>query len=74
MGKLCNQMIFFERAKLFTEEVGVVSVSSLQHHFLIGYSQAEQLLNQLIEESICEATKTFVLDYGYGYKLHQGMK
>lgn len=47
----------FERAKLFTEEVGVVSVSSLQHHFLIGYSQAEQLLNQLIEESICEATK-----------------
>ncbi len=23
----------FERAKLFTEEVGVVSVSSLQHHF-----------------------------------------
>lgn len=32
----------FGRAKLFTEEVGVVSVSSLQHHFLIGYSQAEQ--------------------------------
>lgn len=64
----------FERAKLFTEEVDVVSVSSLQHHFLIGYSQAEQLLNQLIEASICESTKTFVLDYGYGYKLHQGMK
>ena len=64
----------FERAKLFTEEVGVVSVSSLQRQFLIGYSQAEQLLNQLIEASICESTKTFVLDYGYGYKLHQGMK
>lgn len=59
----------FERAKLFTEEVGVVSVSSLQRQFLIGYSQAEQLLNQLIEESICESTKTLVLDYGYGYKL-----
>ncbi len=42
----------FERAKLFTEEVGVVSVSSLQRHFLIGYSDAEQLLNQLIEASI----------------------
>jgi hypothetical protein len=54
--------------------VGVVSVSSLQRHFLIGYSHAEQLLNQLIEASICESTKTFVLDYGYGYKLHQGMK
>ncbi len=64
----------FERAKLFIEEVGVVSVSSLQRHFLIGYSHAEQLLNQLIEASICESTKTFVLDYGYGYKLHQGMK
>ena len=63
----------FERAKLFTEEVGVVSVSSLQRKFLIGHTQAEQLLNELIEESICEATKTFVLDYGYGYKLHQGM-
>ena len=59
----------FERAKLFTEEVGVVSVSSLQRQFLIGYSQAEQLLNQLIEEIICESTKTLVLDYGYGYKL-----
>ncbi|ENW99035.1 hypothetical protein F900_02720 [Acinetobacter modestus] len=63
----------FERAKLFTEEVGVVSVSSLQRKFLIGHTQAEQLLNELIEESICEATKTYVLDYGYGYKLHQGM-
>ena len=64
----------FERAKLFTEEVGVVSVSSLQRQFLISYSQAEQLLNRLIEASICESTKTFALDYGYGYKLHQGMK
>ncbi|ENV18213.1 DNA translocase FtsK [Acinetobacter guillouiae] len=64
----------FERAKLFTKDVGVVSVSSLQRQFLIGYSQAEQLLNQLIEEIICESTKTLVLDYGYGYKLHQGMK
>ncbi len=64
----------FERAKLFTEEVGVVSVSSLQRHFLIGYSHSEQLLSQLIEANICESTKTFVLNYGYGYKLHQGMK
>ncbi|HAY5568452.1 TPA: hypothetical protein J0D06_003935 [Escherichia coli] len=64
----------FERAKLFIEEVGVVSVSSLQRKFLIGHTQAEQVLNQLIEENICESTKTFVLDYGYGYKLHQGMK
>ena len=52
----------FERAKLFIEEVGVVSVSSLQRKFLIGHTQAEQVLNQLIEASICESTKTFVLD------------
>lgn len=64
----------FERAKLFTKEVGVITVSSLQRHFLIKYSDAEQLLSQLIEANICESTKTFVLDYGYGYKLHQGMK
>lgn len=64
----------FERAKLFTEEVGVVSVSSLQRQFLIGHTQAEQLLNQLIEESICESTKTFVLDYEYGYELYPTMK
>ncbi|WP_315074998.1 DNA translocase FtsK [Acinetobacter guillouiae] len=64
----------FERAKLFTEEVGVVSVSSLQRKFLIGHTQAEQLLNRLIEASICESTKTFVSDYGYGYKLHRVMK
>jgi len=64
----------FECAKLFTEEVGVVSVSSLQRKFLIGHTQAEQLLNQLIEENICESTKTLVLDYGYGYKLHRSMK
>ena len=38
----------FERAKLFIEEVGVVSVSSLQRKFLIGHTQAEQVLNQLI--------------------------
>ena len=44
----------FERAKLFIEEVGVVSVSSLQRKFLIGHTQAEQVLNQLIEENICE--------------------
>ena len=53
----------FERAKLFTEEVGVVSVSSLQRKFLIGHTLAEQLLNQLIEENICESH--FVQEQGY---------
>lgn len=64
----------FECAKLFTEEVGVVSVSSLQRKFLIGHTQAEQLLNQLIEENICESIKTFIPDYGYGYPLKSRVK
>lgn len=53
----------FKRAKLFTEEVGVVSVSSLQRKFLIGHSQAEKLLKQLIEENICKSH--FVQGQGY---------
>lgn len=53
----------FERAKLFTEEVGVISVSSLQRKFLIGHSQAESLLKQLIEENVCE--NHFVQGEGY---------
>jgi DNA segregation ATPase FtsK/SpoIIIE-like protein len=53
----------FERAKLFTEEVGVVSVSSLQREFLIGHTQAEKLLKQLIKENICDSH--FVQGQGY---------
>lgn len=53
----------FERAKLFTEEVGVVSVSSLQRKFLIGHTQAENLLKQLIKENICKSH--FVQGQGY---------
>ena len=53
----------FERAKLFTEEVGVVSVSSLQRKFLIGHFQAEKLLKQLIKENICDSH--FVQGQGY---------
>ena len=53
----------FERAKLFIEEVGVVSVSSLQRKFLIGHTQAEQLLKQLIKQNICESH--FVQGQGY---------
>ncbi|MGS0707718.1 DNA translocase FtsK [Acinetobacter sp. ANC 3781] len=53
----------FEHAKLFTEEMGVVSISSLQRKFLIGHSQAEKLLKQLIEENICKSH--FVQGQGY---------
>ena len=53
----------FERAKSFTEEMGVVSVSSLQRKFLIGHTQAEKLLKQLIKENICEGH--FVQGQGY---------
>jgi len=53
----------FERAKLFTEEVGVVTVSSLQRKFLIGHTQAEKLLKQLIKENICDSH--FLQGQGY---------
>lgn len=53
----------FERAKLFTEEVGVVTVSSLQRKFLIGHPQAEKLLKQLIKENICDSH--FLQGQGY---------
>ncbi|WP_174493733.1 DNA translocase FtsK [Acinetobacter sp. Marseille-Q1623] len=53
----------FERAKLFTEEVGGISVSSLQRKFLIGHTQAETLLKQLIKDNICESY--FVQGQGY---------
>ena len=53
----------FGRAKLFTEEMGVVSVSSLQRKFLIGHFQAKSLLQLLIEKNICESY--FVQGQGY---------
>nr|MBP8207134.1 hypothetical protein [Acinetobacter sp.] len=42
-----------QQAILFAQEVEHISVSSLQRKFLIGYQQANKLLECLIENKIC---------------------
>ena len=57
-----------QQAILFVQEVEHISVSSLQRKFLIGYQQANKLLECLIENKICEAKLTVGL--GYKIQLH----
>ena len=52
-----------QQAMLFAQEVDYISVSSLQRKFLIGYQQATELLQCLIENKICGAELTVSLDY-----------
>jgi len=52
---------------LFAQEVDYISVSSLQRKFLIGYQQANKLLECLIENKICGAELTVSL----GYKINR---
>ena len=56
-----------EQAILFIQEVEHISVSSLQRKFLIGYQQATELLQCLIENKICGAELTVSL----GYKINR---
>ena len=52
-----------QQAILFVQEVEHISVSSLQRKFLIGYQQATELLQCLIENKICGAELTVSLAY-----------
>lgn len=52
-----------EQAMLFAQEVDYISVSSLQRKFLIGYQQANKLLECLIENKICAVD--FTPHYGH---------
>ena len=56
-----------QQAILFVQEVEHISVSSLQRKFLIGYQQATELLQCLIENKICGAELTVSL----GYKINR---
>ena len=56
-----------QQAILFAQEVEHISVSSLQRKFLIGYQQATELLQCLIENKICGAELTVSL----GYKINR---
>lgn len=63
-----NNEDLLQQAILFVQEVEHISVSSLQRKFLIGYQQANKLLECLIENKICEAKLTVGL--GYKIQLH----
>ena len=63
-----NNEDLLQQAMLFAQEVDYISVSSLQRKFLIGYQQATELLQCLIENKICEAKLTVGL--GYKIQLH----
>ena len=63
-----NNEDLLQQAILFIQEVDYISVSSLQRKFLIGYQQANKLLECLIENKICEAKLTVGL--GYKIQLH----
>jgi DNA segregation ATPase FtsK/SpoIIIE-like protein len=58
-----NNEDLLQQAMLFAQEVDYISVSSLQRKFLIGYQQANKLLECLIENKICGAELTVSLDY-----------
>ncbi len=58
-----NNEDLLQQAILFVQEVEHISVSSLQRKFLIGYQQANKLLECLIENKICGAELTVSLDY-----------
>ena len=53
-----NNEDLLQQAILFIQEVEHISVSSLQRKFLIGYQQATELLQCLIENKICGAELT----------------
>ncbi|MCY6411386.1 DNA translocase FtsK [Acinetobacter sp. VNH17] len=63
-----NNEDLLQQAILFVQEVEYISVSSLQRKFLIGYQQATELLQCLIENKICGAELTVGL--GYKIQLH----
>ena len=62
-----NNEELLQQAILFAQEIDYISVSGLQRKFLIGYEQAKQLLDELIETNICEAAFTV----GYGYLIYK---
>ena len=62
-----NNEDLLQQAILFVQEVEHISVSSLQRKFLIGYQQANKLLECLIENKICGAELTVSL----GYKINR---
>ncbi|WHP06506.1 DNA translocase FtsK [Acinetobacter corruptisaponis] len=58
-----NNEELLQQAILFAKELDYISVSGLQRKFLIGYQQANKLLECLIETKICAVD--FTPHYGH---------
>ena len=55
--------LLIKQAKEFSQDAGYVSISSLQRRFILGYEQAKQLADVLIQQDFCEAE--FTVGQGY---------
>lgn len=52
-----------EQIKIFSQDIGYVSISSVQRKFILSYTHAEQLVDTLIQQGFCE--EKFTPEYGY---------
>ena len=52
-----------EQIKIFSQDIGYVSISSVQRKFMLSYTHAEQLVDTLIQHGFCE--EKFTPEYGY---------
>ena len=52
-----------EQIKIFSQDIGYVSKSSVQRKFMLSYTHAEQLVDTLIQQGFCE--EKFTPEYGY---------
>ena len=52
-----------EQIKIFSQDIGYISISSVQRKFMLSYTHAEQLIDTLIQQGFCEAK--FTPEYGY---------
>lgn len=52
-------------AKAYSQNSGYVSISELQRSLLLGYTEAKNILDQLIQINFCEAQYT----QNHGHKI-----
>ena len=52
-----------EQIKIFSQDIGYVSISSVQRKFMLSYTHAEQLVDTLSQQGFCE--EKFTPEYGY---------
>lgn len=52
-----------DQAKCYARKVNYISTSTLQRKLLLGYKEASQILEMLINDGICDSK--FTPNYGY---------